>query len=497
MIESREVLQRFCPTAISLIEVKTDLFQYIPITKARQPLGTFSFRLAAADSQLTLTISNHPAPPIVSFPISKKINMTFESHECWKVVDPRNKTWILQFRDPKEGLRALAVLGICWAVTDTGQPATWDLPNQESKGKAVSGDDTVKLSYHGFQVESFPIVDRYVLNQASFNTRIDTKRSPPRFSDLVAGMNCSGRRVIYLPNYPDLGSPVVFIVDLLRAKYASDPSAGPPEPEDEPPAPILTPEPAPSAPPAAAPSQPPPAEAVDEAPLDADAQRRSDVVSRMVKIGARPTASGLSPVLPEARAAEPEPAPAPSGAPARSPADFDRRVDERLELFEREFDSRLERLTEPLPVDQDAVITGIAGLAAQLRTRQSQIEQLQRQLADAKAAAANSPAAREYETIKREIDEGKKRGVQLDKRVKDNAKKLEELDGRLDGLAEKAKANGTGLIKRLMGSVFEEMVGTFEQDGRYTGQEIFGQLKTSLKRISLEILGEIERNGVL
>jgi hypothetical protein len=373
--------------------------------------------------------------------------MTFESHECWKVVDSRNKTWILQFRDPKEGLRALAVIGLCWAVVDTAQPSIWDVPTQNCKGKAVGADDTIKLSYHGFQIESFPLVDRYVLNQTSFNTRIDAKRSPPRFSDLATGMQCGGRRVIYMPSYPGLGSPVVFVVDLLRAKYASDPSAGPPEDEDEPPAPIIEPV---------------------EVP-EVEAPRKPEIVSRMMKIGAQPV----------------------------TVADSDRRVDERLEIFEREFDDRLKMLTEPLPVDQDAVITDITGLSVQLRTRQSQIEQLQRQLAEVKAATANSPAAREYDTMKREIDDGKRRGAQLDKRVRENGRKIEELEATFAELEGKAKVNGTGLIRRLMGSVFDEMVGAFEHDGRYTGQEIFGQLKTSLKRISLEILAELERNGIV
>jgi hypothetical protein len=343
-------------------------------------------------------------------------------------------------------------------------------------------------------------------------------------------------RVIYVANGNDPRVPqgnVVFVVTALKARFAGEPETEPLEggeseyeyesEEEEAAAPA----------PARGREQEPDPEPEPErelTPEEAEEQRKADLKARMRRIG-QPAGGLMMPMFPmasggraPARKADPEPSEvaraSPAEAPRPSPFEIARAVaqetppvrlspsepvkqrprtlEERLDLLE-ETDRRLGSMLVPAGgFNPDAVIAGVGTLAGQVRTAQTQMDQLQRTLQEAQAKAGESAAAsRQAETVRQELADAKKAGVALDRQVKENARKVRELEAQMKDAGDTARESATGLIKDMMDSVFQRMVRQFPADGRWTGAEIGDLLATLLKEQSSRTLAIISEKGLL
>jgi hypothetical protein len=513
MIDSPDLCGRYLTGVSSLLELRTDLGQYIKITKVSQPLGTFVFQLQPAGTKINLVVQNPGTAPIASIPLSKKIEFVFPALDNWRVVDPKGKTWTLQFRDPNDARRVIAALALIMAVTDPDKPATFDPPGAEPSGKSVSTGDTVKVAFHEFAIDSFPIVGRLAGTQTAANGTITPTRNPIRFFDQLAGMHCGSTRVVYLPSSPDSGTPAVYVVDLLRAKYRSSDVGVEPEPE--------VPEPSPVSAPIS--SSPPQSEVSDQPAEDDTSQKKSDVMSRLLKMGAQGGPMATLPPKPTPAKIETEPPaasespvkpPGPSESSAKPPASSEssaprsvaasiaasenRRIEERLEAVERSLEAQLELLVQPRAgSDVDSVIAGITALNVQLRTKQSNRDQFQHTLDEVRAKNAQNPIAREADAVRLELDEQKRKAGLLAAKAKEQAAQLAELERALSERQELAKSRATQVVRGLMGTVFEVADGRFEEDGRFTGAEIGRVLFDALKEEAGGVLARLNREGLI
>jgi hypothetical protein len=155
-------------------------------------------------------------------------------------------------------------------------------------------------------------------------------------------------------------------------------------------------------------------------------------------------------------------------------------------------------LQPPGGFNPDAVITGVSALASQLRTAQVQADQLQRALQDARAKAGESSSSvRQIESIRQQIADARRAGTTLDRQVKENARKVRELEAQVQDAADTARDKATALIKELMDSVFQGMLRLFPTDGRWTGKEISVELASLLRDQSEKTLAVIAKQGLL
>jgi chromosome segregation ATPase len=175
----------------------------------------------------------------------------------------------------------------------------------------------------------------------------------------------------------------------------------------------------------------------------------------------------------------------------------ERLVAERLENLEQMIDDRLAALTD-VSGDTETVITGITSLAVQLRTKDSQIEVMRRQLEDLRAVAAQPKVeSRDLVVARRDVEDLRRRAAGLRKRVAESGRKLADLEA---AAAEKRATTGaaaTALVKKLMDTVFQEMLEAFQGETKYSGQEIFEQMRASLRKTALGVLDEVDVFGLV
>ena len=540
MIESGDLCQKLLGGETKpLLDVKVEVSQYIKITKVSQSIGVFPFVLVPALPKISFTIGK-----VISFPLSKQVEFTFSSHSDWTVQDGKGKQWVLNFRDPKEANRALAVLGLVSCVTDTGAAASFDAKKAEEGAKPVSLGDTVKINYACFSVGAFPYLDQLVAVKDGVNAKLGGRRLPKALADAVVGMGPGATRVIYLPEVGESGWPsgaFVFVVDVVKVKHGGEGSDN--EDEDEPLVPVVAhavraaePKAEVKEEPAEEPAEEPeePAEKEEEpAPElteeEMAAQEKMDRIRRMQRLGA--VAGPIVPTLPKAA---PKPAPAPKPTPAPAPVQTEpveepappkkqaspvqqaapkkavaapakkqqgnvKHLEERVEQFARTIDRKLDAVVQSRgQVDVEAVISGITSLAVQARTKQAEIDQLQKRLDDVRSKnAGNSTAVRQLEAARQELEDGQRRAVLIDKKVKEGNRKLRELEKSVADTSKKAKEKGTRMIKLLMSNVFADMTTAFEDEGRYTGQEVQAQLRELLRKHSFTMMSQVEQEGLI
>ena len=72
-----------------------------------------------------------------------------------------------------------------------------------------------------------------------------------------------------------------------------------------------------------------------------------------------------------------------------------------------------------------------------------------------------------------------------------------ELEKAMLDASKRAKDQGGRMIKALMSNVFEDMTTAFEEEGRYTGQEVRDQLYELLRKHSFSMMKQVEAQGLI
>ena len=524
-----------------LLVVTVEVSQYIRITKVSQSIGVFPMSLAPSDGKITLAIGK-----VISIVLSKQVEISLTGRSEWTVNDGKGKQWVIAFRDPRDADKALAALGILYAVNDAGEAAFYDAKKPEEGAKAISLADTVKMNYRCFSVSEFPVVDRLVANRDAFNAKLRARKLPKALAEKMVGMAPGVTRVIFLPEVGDSQWPdgaFVFVVEVLRAKYGdAEQQESDGEDDEESIAPASVPQSTAAQreeAPVVEEREPEPAED-DEAPAeiseeDRAAQEKAERIRRMQRLGA--VAGPIVPTLPKAapkpvvKQEEPEPEPVveepvkmvqpkpeekkvvqpkPEVKKVMPPKPEPRKIapppevtvshlEERVEHLAKSVEKRLDAMLKPRgQIDVEAVISGITSLAVQARTQQTEIEQLTKILEDVKSKnAGNTFAARQMDGARHELEEHQRRAALLDKKVKDGNRKLRELEKAMLDASKRAKDQGGRMIKALMSNVFEDMTTAFEEEGRDTGQEVRDQLYELLRKHSFSMMKQVEAQGLI
>ena len=523
--------------------VSVEVSQYIRITKVSQSIGVFPLSLVPSQKKITLAIGK-----VISIVLSKQVEITFTSRTEWTINDGKGKQWVIAFHDPRDADKTLAVLGLLYSVTDTNEPAFYDAKKADEGIKPISLPDTVKMNYRCFSLANFPSVDRLVVSRDAMNAKLRAKKLPKALAENMVGMAPGATRVIFLPEVTDKGWPsgsFVFVVDVLKVRYGD---ADQPEPEadddDESIAPASAPPPEPS--PRQEISAPEPEdepeddndedEPAEQTEEDREAQEKADRIRRMQRLGA--VAGPIVPIMPKPapkpvvrqEEREPEPAEEPVKPPPKKvtqPPPEPKKVtqpppepkktppvpkpvvpqkevtvahlEERLEHLAKTVETRLDAMCQPRGmVDVDSVISGITALAVQARSQLTEIDQLTKILEDVKSKNAGSSfAAQQMESVRQELEDKQRKATLLDKKVKDGNRKLRELEKTMLEASKRAKEQGGMMIKALMSNVFDDMTTAFEEDGRYTGQEVRDQLYELLRKHSFSMMKQVEKQGII
>jgi hypothetical protein len=536
MIGRESLAARYFSSTTPFLAARVEVHQYIPATKSRFPLGFFTLQFQPQSNRLNFVLLKDDSSPIVFFPITSRTEIFFHSKDIWRISDPDEQMWVVQFKRMRDAYRGLATFGLVSAATDPTSLASWELPNQPEEGAAVGPDDAVRLSFHAFAVRDFPYVGDCLASHATLTASLSPTAGVMTFVDRLWGMFVGTTRVVYIPNNDDSRLPPGDIVVIATVEKSCRQGESVPldgdyeyeyesEEEDTKLAPNIEPEPelrTESAPISVA-QEPSPRDDEDED--YEEAMRKRALMSRMKKIGA--AAPGMVPAFPAKsvfrapqksppepeRAPEPTPtvpdptpsvsepasiAPEPEMAPVEPAPARPKTVAERLSGLER-IAKRIEDLAQPsMETDPNMVITGISVIAVQVKTRQGQIERLQKQLAETKVkATGNQMQLRQVEMTRLDVEAAKRRNAALDKKVKENARQLKELQRSLDTASAKAKETATDLVKQLMNGVFQELRDRLESGGTFSGEEVSAELAQLLKNQAMQTFAAIIEKGLI
>jgi predicted nucleic acid-binding Zn-ribbon protein len=169
-------------------------------------------------------------------------------------------------------------------------------------------------------------------------------------------------------------------------------------------------------------------------------------------------------------------------------------LEARLDALERAINAKMELLLGAADIAR--VVAGVTGLAAQVRQKQHEIDDLRRQVEDEKAKAATPVVTGNIDQMRRELDGLRQSSGGLERQAADGDAKIVELEQTLNQSAESAKARAKTLIKRMMDAVFQDTAAMFEGRRQYSGREVGDQLKVMLRKHSLNCLNDINQNGL-
>jgi hypothetical protein len=285
MIGRESLSARYFSSTTPFLTARVEVHQYIPATKSRFPLGLFTLEFRPQSTRLHFVLSKDDSSPIVFFPITTRTEIFFHSKDIWRISDPDDQMWVIQFRRMRDAYRGLAVFGIVSAATDAASLASWELPNQPEEGAPVGPDDAARLSFHAFAVRDFPHVGDCLACHRSLTASLSPTAGAMTFVDLLWGMFVGTTRVVYVPNNDDLRLPpgdIVVVASVEKVCYSGDsvPLGGDSDYEYE-----SEEEDAKSTPVGTVREEPP---ADDD---DEEAVRKRALMSRMKKIGAAATAA--------------------------------------------------------------------------------------------------------------------------------------------------------------------------------------------------------------
>jgi hypothetical protein len=167
----------------------------------------------------------------------------------------------------------------------------------------------------------------------------------------------------------------------------------------------------------------------------------------------------------------------------------------RLENLEKTIAKKLDLLSGGGQECQ-AIISGVASLAAQVKQKEEELEKLRREVGEERARPIGQVEIQMLETVKKENESVRKSNAGAERSLKDSDEKVRELEGRIAQQGGAAQARTKTLVKRLMENVFQDMNELFEPKKQYSGGDVSKQLWNLLRKHSFTILKDIQDNGL-
>ncbi|KAH0786641.1 ATPase, AAA family protein [Histomonas meleagridis] len=474
-----------------LIQFRVRVSQLIKITGANQPLGPYMLSFMPTSNGISFTLQNSGGPALVSFLIKPSFSFSLDENNNWNITN-QNKQWKLEFINEKERIKAEAVLGFLLSFKNQNSISTFDvkLNNEDEK---IQINDKVEMNCYGFSFSDFPYIDKLSINRESFSSYITPQNLGNSLSNGICGMTHGSTRIIYVPEQlydsdkllPNPDGPIVFHITLVHVKYNRSSSGDSPK--------------------SAKPVKPP----VEDPKPIIENDNKQEKIDKLKKVGALPSAMAVpnkpanneKPKDPEPphvtiETPKPTPTPATSSSTSASASQSNQDLSRRISSLEQTIDSIFNKVNVNRTVNSNEVIKEITNYSARLQKQQAELDSLHKQLQEQKAKqSGNNVAKQQQDKAKQFLDTVTRKKTQIDAELKDSEFELRLLEKSAVENSDKVKAKAKDYVKMLMNAVFDGMNETFDENKKYSGDEVSKQLFNLLRKHSFEVMDEIDSNS--
>jgi FKBP-type peptidyl-prolyl cis-trans isomerase len=388
--------------------------------------------------------------------------------------DQNNTQWLAQFSDRTIAAQATAAVSVLVAVQNSSEVNYYE-PRAES-GRRVAESDKIKISYYAFQFGTWPVVQSLLSAKANLATTLARDVLPTGWVTGILGMTCPSTRTIFIPalytslasgqrdtvvNFPNQN--LIIVTTLHNAKFREEARAVSDTSETD-----------------SSPMEP----AGPPARRDSESQRpsgRRDSETQRVPSLSEPDTPRMGNIEPTRS----------STVETRRDSDAQRGVpvEARLDALERSISAKLDAFT-----GSQKAVGSVAALAALLSAKQAEIESLTRQIEREKSGESASSAA---DQTKRELEDCRRKNAELEAAAQAGEDRLRVLRDKIGKQKATAVDTTVRIVKTMMGTVFDQMQTDFEDDTRYTGDQVSEQLRVLLGVKAKEVFQKIQREGLL
>jgi cell division protein FtsL len=484
--------------------------QYNPATRDYKSQGQFTISLQPVGPSAKLVVFRAGAAPLMTFQVTRQLKWTLSTEAYCFFTDPPGKQWLAQFQDRMAAAHATAAFATLLSVTNSKEICYYQ-PSPTS-GRGIAEGDKVDLNYYVFDYGQWPVIQSCITHEANLAVVLSRDTLASGLVTGMLGMTLNTTRAVFIPTlFTGLGNGrqdggfqrsnlmVVVTVNHIRFRDEKDKPSDRSESDVEPvvvaaPAVSAAPVPVPSM---SAPREEPPPAAVVQAPIaESEEQIKDDKISRLIRMGA--VASAVAPPrrvsdVASARGSEaPRTIETHSDQPSyRSPAANP--IEARLEALERSVTAKLEAFAA---AQNYKVVADVSSLAALVKSRQAEIDNLRKQIEEEKNRGSPQGQAQTGDALKREVEEWKRKVSDLEERAGDADRRVKEFEAKKTRLGDLAKDKASGLVKAMIQSVFNAMETEFQGNQRFDGEQVSDKLWAMLKAESGPLLSQLQKNGL-
>jgi predicted nucleic acid-binding Zn-ribbon protein len=483
---------------VPYIAVQAAIFSYVG--KEPKPQGQFTVALLSGVGATTFTISRPGSKPLLTFTVTKALSWVLSNRIYVNFNDSRGVPWLLRFANPAAAAAMTAVIACLMSVQSMKEIANFEA-SPGALGRGISINDRIQISYWAFSFGVYPSInERPVSSKELLSTVLARDKLSTGWVSGLVGMISGTTRVVFIPaqytafenGSRDPGFPntnLIVVTTLHRVKFFDETHSAVSEASESD---LPVPE-------AFAMSPSLPDSDLERADFAADAAPESDdsKIHTLERIRRRGGVAGaFATPLPRSSGAEASRSRASehvrSAGSTVSPTSGS--LDERLDALERSINAKLEFL---IGTSEAQRIVGIVtGLAAQVRQKQQEIEELKREIDSERAQTAAPVPAATLEQMRRELEAIRSANAALERQASESDARVQGLERRLGECADAAKGREKTLIKRMMDDVFQETTAEFEDRRQYSGAEVGDKLRAMLRKHSKAKFDDINANGL-
>ena len=170
-------------------------------------------------------------------------------------------------------------------------------------------------------------------------------------------------------------------------------------------------------------------------------------------------------------------------------------LENRIDVLESTIGAKLDSVTGA-GTDAGSVVSGVTTLVAFVKNKQMEIERLRAEIEKERSAPSHQISVQSLDTVKKESEKIQKSNMDLERGLAQVEAKVRDMESALRSSREAAIGREKTLMKKLMGSVFEDVQNVFEERKLYSGAQVGQMLKKLMREQSFNILTDIDENGL-
>ena len=493
------------------------VFHYDKNTQENQKQGQFIIAIALSNGVATVTIYKAGAAPLLKFTLTKKINWDYKNLVYCYINDQRNDQWLLQFNDAQSAAQATAAVSMLLNIQSTNEVGCYETASLNKRGKSIGIGDKVMLSYFAFTVPKFPYVGKLVSSNIKFSTILSRDKIPTGWVSGMLGMFCGNSRTIFVPakytcmedgsrdqQFPN--ENLIIVTCLLKTKINSDPRRmsdvsdldlkkipKPSQIDEESSEQVI------QKPQQQTIEQPvkeePSANTVNEKEqkeIVKEDDEKKQKLSKIMKFAMPIMPKPITPKLNEENQKKQEDISLKPINSIKTPVMQKSTVDEKLCKLEKD-------ISEKLNLFNNNTFCNFASLLYQIKIKDDEINEIKKEITSAKLSKVISntnDSFKQIEQIRKDTEKLMNQNAQIEKIIQENESRIKSLQANIKVNEEKAKTATKSIIKSMMSDVFEDMNEMFDENIKYTGEDVSKQLYNMLRKHSFSYFNEIEKNGL-